>query len=404
MYPQNQLAGQHPPQRFVNFIPELSNTVKNGGTLTLTNESTNKQYLTGTSTHIVILPVVATLIIGTQFDIENGGSSGNVTVRSSGGDTIVTLSGGISAIFSSVSNTGVGANVWVYRVKTIPIFNPRTRYAFASGNIGLNPNEDYIWSTFNSTINTTSSFEFDGRRFICLKPGWYGINLSSKSSFQPVVIEWRFSRPITGVVTNVTVGSTFITYTCNNSFSSNSKIKVEGVVPEAYNFVGQNIYNITPTSFDIYKNYSPTVGAASNGLDIANITELNTAANISTFAFPYEGQLKVATSNGPQIINYTGYQTTKFTGITTSGSGILSTGGTIDKAADTAGSFISGGVATAPGTSLDRYYFTGFINGLLSQTWGRVMYMEFGDNFFFKNPGIWTISGGIQELRIDSLF
>jgi len=486
MYPQNQLAGKYPPQRFVNSVTELTKTTKSGGTLTLTKDSNNQQYLTGTSSHIVVLPVVATLIVGTQFDMENGGSSGSVTVRSSGGNDIVVLSPGISAIFSSVSDSGTDASVWSFRQKTIPVFNVATEYATASQQLNLAPNANYSWSFNNYQVSR--GVEFTGTFFTCIVNGWYAISLISKSSFQPVVIEWRFSKPSNGIVTGVSIGATYATFTCTNGFTNGQWGKVSGSLIDAYDFTRMTFYNVTGTSFDIRIDQTTGVGGGSNGLDVANITELWTNAAITNPQyFPsVKGQLSVATSNGPQIVNYEGVESystsvsttsngvdlaatsnvyvtffpnglpssgefqittstgvhvvsytgftgttttnrrftgcsggtgimstgnpvlrTRFLNVTSPGTGILSTGGNIELSLKTASAYTSGGIACSPSADYTaQYFFTGFINGLLSQKlhYNTVQYLEFGDKFYFRNPGIWTIAGGSQALRIESLF
>ncbi len=87
------------------FIAGYTTTATSAGTLTLTVNDTQQQYLTGTTTHTVVLPVTSTKVLGQSFTICNN-STGIVTVQSSGTNTVQTMAGGTWAIYT-VINTGV---------------------------------------------------------------------------------------------------------------------------------------------------------------------------------------------------------------------------------------------------------------------------------------------------------
>lgn len=81
------------------------------GTSTLTVASPNIIEITGSTTQTVVMPVVSTLTGGQQFTIINN-SSGNVTVNSSGGNTIQVMAPNTSLYLTCVLITGTTAASW----------------------------------------------------------------------------------------------------------------------------------------------------------------------------------------------------------------------------------------------------------------------------------------------------
>jgi len=94
-----------------NILEGYTSTVTSGATTTLTVASTRQQYFTGTSNQAVAMPVVSTLVLGQQYWIVNN-STGTITIQSSGGNTITTLSNGQYAILTCISLTGTTASSW----------------------------------------------------------------------------------------------------------------------------------------------------------------------------------------------------------------------------------------------------------------------------------------------------
>lgn len=89
----------------------FSTTATTAGTTTLTKDSNAIQYFTGSSSQTVILPVTTTLSTGYQFQIVNL-STGNVTVQSSGANTIVVVAGNSSSVFTCILASGTTAASW----------------------------------------------------------------------------------------------------------------------------------------------------------------------------------------------------------------------------------------------------------------------------------------------------
>ena len=95
-----------------NYSAAYTTTATAAGTTTLTVASTQQQFFTGSTTQTVVLPVVSTLPrLGYQFRIVNN-SSGNVTVQSSGANSIQVMAGSTSALYTCIALTGTTAASW----------------------------------------------------------------------------------------------------------------------------------------------------------------------------------------------------------------------------------------------------------------------------------------------------
>ena len=94
-----------------NLRQGYTTTATAAGTTTLTVASTYLQFFTGSTTQNVDLPVTSTLNLGHQFYIRNN-STGLVTIRSSGGNTVRVLAGGTRAIVTCILTSGTTAASW----------------------------------------------------------------------------------------------------------------------------------------------------------------------------------------------------------------------------------------------------------------------------------------------------
>jgi hypothetical protein len=95
-----------------NLIDGFTTTATAAGTTTMTIASAGQQYWTGTTTQTVKLPTTS-VVAGGQYTICNQ-STGNVTVQSSGANTIIILGAGQSAVFTSLTATPTTAANWSY--------------------------------------------------------------------------------------------------------------------------------------------------------------------------------------------------------------------------------------------------------------------------------------------------
>jgi hypothetical protein len=86
-------------------------TATAAGTTTLTAASTQAQFFTGITTQTVVLPVVATLVLGTVFTIHNN-AAGDLTVNSSGGNLVATVTPNTTFTFTCILTSGTTATSW----------------------------------------------------------------------------------------------------------------------------------------------------------------------------------------------------------------------------------------------------------------------------------------------------
>ena len=86
-------------------------TVTAGATTTLTVTSATIQEFTGTTTQTVVLPVVTTLRLGHQFTIANH-STGSITLNSSGGNLVGTITAGNTLVVRCILLTGTTDASW----------------------------------------------------------------------------------------------------------------------------------------------------------------------------------------------------------------------------------------------------------------------------------------------------
>jgi hypothetical protein len=94
-----------------NFLTGYTSTATAAGTTTLTVASTQTRIFTGTTTQNCDMPAVSTLALGTTYRITNL-STGVVTVRSSGGNTIQAMQSNSTLILMSNATSGTSASVW----------------------------------------------------------------------------------------------------------------------------------------------------------------------------------------------------------------------------------------------------------------------------------------------------
>lgn len=94
-----------------NLINGYATTATAAGTTVLTVASAFYQFFTGSTTQTVTMPVTSTLVLGQSWAIVNN-STGEVTVQSSGANTITALAAGTSATFTCILTSGTTAASW----------------------------------------------------------------------------------------------------------------------------------------------------------------------------------------------------------------------------------------------------------------------------------------------------
>ncbi len=100
-----------PDETGVEFASVYATTATAAGTTTLTVNSSDGQFFTGTTTQTVVLPVVSTLVLGRRFEITNN-STGAITVNSSGGNLVGTVPAKTVMSFTCILLTGTTAASW----------------------------------------------------------------------------------------------------------------------------------------------------------------------------------------------------------------------------------------------------------------------------------------------------
>ena len=94
-----------------NFLAGGTSITSAAGTTVLTVASTYYQIVTGSTTQTITMPVVSTLALYSPYRIDNT-SSGNVTVQSSGANTIQVMGPGSSLFLTNIAITGTTAASW----------------------------------------------------------------------------------------------------------------------------------------------------------------------------------------------------------------------------------------------------------------------------------------------------
>jgi hypothetical protein len=102
------------------FVDAFTTTATAGGTLTLTVASAPNQFFTGSSNHTVALPVASTLQQGFAFYITNT-STGTITVNSSGGNLVASVSPLTTRQFLCILASGTDAASWFVSYDAVPV-------------------------------------------------------------------------------------------------------------------------------------------------------------------------------------------------------------------------------------------------------------------------------------------
>jgi hypothetical protein len=98
------------------FIANYATTATAAGTTTLTVDSVQQQYFTGSTTQTVVMPVTSTLVLGQTFRIVNN-STGTVTIQSSGANNIIAAIANSEVILTCILTSGTTAASWQYQVQ-----------------------------------------------------------------------------------------------------------------------------------------------------------------------------------------------------------------------------------------------------------------------------------------------
>jgi len=180
-----------------NVITGLTKTTASGGTLTLDVNSNYQQTISGSSAHTVVLPVVSTLQVGQGFLIRYiGTGSSDVTINSSGGSlvTTISLSGYALVVFNGTA--GTGSSSWDVLLGT-------------SG--GVNGGSVMVRNVSgNSTINALTYKSVNCAKVELTDAATVSLNLTASSLFNLTTTSAVGATRQLGVPSNVSVGQSGI--------------------------------------------------------------------------------------------------------------------------------------------------------------------------------------------------
>ena len=138
-------------------------TVTGGTTTTLSILSTYWQFFTGTMTQTVIMPVTSTLAAGMSWTIVND-STQNVTIQSSGLNTIITLAPSTQSTLTCILNSGSTETSWYASVTSasggVTSITGTAHQVLANGTTGT-PETGVVTLTLPQNIDATASPTFN---------------------------------------------------------------------------------------------------------------------------------------------------------------------------------------------------------------------------------------------------
>lgn len=234
-----------------NLMQGYTTTVTAVGTTTLTVASTYLQYFTGTTTQTVLLPVASTLVLGTQYQIDNQ-STGNVTIQSSGANNIIVLAGGNSINVTCILTTGTTAVSWQVNAlgngtitgtgSTVFSASPTFTGTMLAANVSLSgvlaaggTGSSSSFSTAGSGViygqTSSAAYQFAGSTNVQYRNGFYGNTLTNVISANASFANAIFAS--TGAQTNTSGTSAMLV---NVSFNAPAFVLGTGsTTTNAYN-------------------------------------------------------------------------------------------------------------------------------------------------------------------------
>lgn len=139
-----------------NFLEKSQTITGTGGTTTLTNASPLVTYMAATP-NTVVLPVASTMTLNQRVILANTAASGNMTVQSSGGNTVQVMIPGSFGEFYCTTTSGTSAASWyvLYTQAAAGAYMDLTTNQTAAGNKTFTGNITQN-NTGNATLNGIS--------------------------------------------------------------------------------------------------------------------------------------------------------------------------------------------------------------------------------------------------------
>jgi hypothetical protein len=203
----------------------FTNTATTGGTTTLSNTSSYYQLFTGTLTQNITLPVANTITTGFTFHICNN-STGNLTVNSSGGNTVISVVSGVTAMCTCIIPSGTTEASWESGLTDFT-----TSTGTGSVVLGTSP------TLSNATINAYT---------------------------ESVLVYGNTSNAVTINIANSTIVTATLTANCTFTMPSNTAGKSFILLLKT----GNGSFTGTFTGVKFAANTAPTITTTANNMDI----------------------------------------------------------------------------------------------------------------------------------------
>jgi hypothetical protein len=275
-------------------------TVTAAGTTTLTNTSSYQQEFTGSTTQTVVLPVTSTLALGWSFEIINN-STGSLTVNSSGGNLVGTVTAGTTASIVCRLTTGTTAASWdfdidgfatqtgtgdVVRASSPSLSSPSMSTPQATGQLAFqgSTSSSAQFATSQTTGNTTiTTSQTSGTLTIGGTNGTGTQTIGQSTVSQTTNIQAGATASgstktmnigtggLSGSTTTMALGSTFGTAVTANgqwSYSTTGSIKLPAGTTGERNgspIAGMIRYNSSTSSFEGYTTAWGSIGGGATG-------------------------------------------------------------------------------------------------------------------------------------------
>ena len=204
----------------------FTSTSTAGATTALSNTSSYYQIFTGTLNQNVTLPVASTINTGWTFHICNN-SAGNLTINSSGGNTVISVVSGLTAMCTCISTSGTSETSWEAGFTDFAT-------ATGSGSVVLSSNATVVNPQINAyTEGITTGYVNTGSAFT--------LNIASST-----IITANLSASCTFTMPSNAAGKSFILF-----------LKT-----------GAGTFTGTFTGVKFVGNTAPTITAVANRMDI----------------------------------------------------------------------------------------------------------------------------------------
>jgi hypothetical protein len=211
----------------------FTSTATAAGTTTLTNTSSYYQLFTGTLAQTVVLPVTSTLQTGWTFHICNNSTAGNITIQSSGGNSVLVVVPGTTAMVTCIATGGTGVADWEAGF---------TDFSTLTGNgaVVLNNGPTFLGTAAFAAISASGSVNFNTTASTITlgsSSGTAAITIGNSTVSQTTNIQAGATASgstktmnigtggLTGSTTTMSIGSTFgTTVTCNGTWNHTGAI------------------------------------------------------------------------------------------------------------------------------------------------------------------------------------